>query len=750
MVDQAVRSLFEPFARSGRAVLATGGFGSFDLTPGSDVDLLFVHAPGDRTVEESVSAILYPLWDAGLRVSHAVRTPQECEAESEQRLESLTAMATARLIDGDSDLAGQACARSLAVARRQGSAFVRALRTSRAERGRRFGHIAHLLEPDLKESLGGVRDHQLSTWLRWAFPEIGPAGSPPSGSLVDVRLALHALNGAASNRLLAEHHQGVAGLLGLEDQRDWESRDLVMRRVADVGRVTDRWAERLLDAGSAGLEGGAAAVARASETEDPLAWATAPVLGGRWAPDFTARFLRLLGDREGIERAFDEPGSLLTRILPEWNDVRGRPQRDPYHRYPVDVHLLRTVKEAARLLQDPGEPFASQAVEAVADRDALLLGALLHDIGKVGSGSHVPLGVDISARVLDRMGMSDSRREDVLFLVREHLLLSDSATRRNIEDEDLVLRVAARVGTSERLGMLYLLTVADATATGPTACTPWRMGLIRDLVSKVSTALERALVDEGRAHRVERAEATVRAALADRSPQDVDAFLRSIPSAYLLWARPSDVAVHFELMKDRPHPDEIRSTVRPGRSAGTHLVTVVALDRLGLLADVAGTLSVSGLSILAAHAFTSDRGVALDEFEVRGAFEPDVPEERWERFRSVLQHSFAGDDLGQRIRSLRSHYGKAAARVPVHVRVDQDASQFSTVVEVEGPDRIGLLFELTHSLASLGLDVHLAKVATYGARVVDVFYVTDGAGQKLAEPEQLAALERALIEAASV
>lgn len=197
-------------------MVATGGFGAFDLTPASDVDLLFLHEPGDRAIEDAVSAVLYPLWDAGLRVSHAVRTPEECGVESEQRLESLTAMSSARLISGNEGLAERAGAESVGVARRLGPTFVERLRQARAKRSERFGRLGHSLEPDLKESLGGVRDRQLAAWLGWAFPDRTPE-SLPSGDLTDLRLALHVANGGTSNRLLAEHHAAVASLLGVED-----------------------------------------------------------------------------------------------------------------------------------------------------------------------------------------------------------------------------------------------------------------------------------------------------------------------------------------------------------------------------------------------------------------------------------------------------------------------------------------------------------------------------------------------------
>jgi [protein-PII] uridylyltransferase len=348
--------------------------------------------------------------------------------------------------------------------------------------------------------------------------------------------------------------------------------------------------------------------------------------------------------------------------------------------------------------------------------------------------------------------VSGGVREDALFLVGEHLLLADTATRRNLEDEDLILHVAAKIGDQRRLGMLYLLTVADAEATGPAASTPWRMGLVRELVGKVNRAFERGLMDPGRAARLVEAEALIRAAMTDagRTPEDADAFVAAVPTGYLLWANPADASSHAGLVTPLPERDEVRTYVRPGALAGTYQLSVGAVDRLGLLAAVAGALTLAGLAILSAQAFTTQGGVALDVFEVRGAFEDEIVEERWARFRSALFGAIEGGiDLGERVRALRAHYAARVQGVPVAVRIDQQASDFSTVVEVGGPDRLGLLFDLAQAFADERVDVHVAKVATYGPRVVDVFYVRDEAGEKLADPERISALERALRDAIS-
>jgi [protein-PII] uridylyltransferase len=354
------------------------------------------------------------------------------------------------------------------------------------------------------------------------------------------------------------------------------------------------------------------------------------------------------------------------------------------------------------------------------------------------------------------MGVAADRREHVLFLVREHLLLSDTATRRNLDDEDLVLHVAAHVRDPERLAMLYLLTVADARATGPIASSPWRMTLVRELVAKVSRTFDRGQMDAGRAARLQTAEHEVRDALlaAGRGEVEADGFLASMPPGYMQWVQPHDAAAHVGLVSPPPAPDEVRTHIAPGRSPGTHLVAVGARDRVGLLAATAGAFALSGLTILAAQAFTTSEGVALDVFDVGRAFEDEVDEARWERFRTNLREALAGggtEALGavdERLRALRAHYPRPETGIPVEVRMDHETSDYFTVVEVRAPDRVGLLFDLTRTFAGLRLDVHLAKVATYGPRVVDAFYVTDEAGGKLTDRERTDLVVRSLAAAA--
>ncbi|HEX9311214.1 MAG TPA: ACT domain-containing protein, partial [Actinomycetota bacterium] len=703
-VDRAVTKLFAGAERGGMALAGVGGYGSGQLAPGSDIDLVLLCAADRR--EESQAAferLLYPLWDAGFRLGHALRTLEEFEADAKADVFTLTSALSIRWLEGSKPLVRAVGARARALV--QETDFLGNLRATRIEREARAGRVAESQAPDLRDGLGGLRDLQLIDWIEVRAPDEGPKAGPlrrpdfsPERELGDflwrVRIALHRVTGGASNALGPDEQAAVAEALGIGDEPGWTAPDRLMRRIHWTGAVLDWAAETELHraARAVGMaapepiaferpwtpERWVGAFAELAEhggwvvLPPPPRWLRRPTDPLPWSPDMVDGLLRILASGAGGASALEVMNvvGFLRRLVPEWDGVDGRPQRDPYHRYPVGVHLIQAAAHTATLLHRPDEPFAVEAAAQVSAPAPLLLGAFLHDIGKVGRGSHVAAGAEIAARVLDRVGVDEATRDSVLFLVREHLLLSDTATRRNLDDEDLILHVAARIGDPGRLAMLYLLTVADAAATGPAASTPWRLGLIRELVAKVSRTFERGDMDRDRAGRLERAEAEIRTALAGEPQERVDAFVGSAPPAYLLWVEPSDAPAHLRLVDPKPGSTEVRTHVRPGSAPATHLLAVGALDRPGLLSRIAGALTLSGLSVLQARAFTTELGVALDVFEVGPAFEEQVGEERWRRFRTTLRHAMEGRiDVRDRIDRLRAHYRPARADIPVTVKV---------------------------------------------------------------------------------
>jgi [protein-PII] uridylyltransferase len=779
LVDACLGEVFEAAdPPAGTALVALGGYGRGRLSPASDVDLLILH--DGRHADDVASLaerILYPLWDAGLTVGHGVRTPDECVALASERLDARTAMLDGRALAGERSTWDETARRIVGLSRSEPRAFAEALLADADARRDRFGTASSLLEPDVKESAGGLRDVQLLGWLQVALgaslEELGliriaerDAVDQADEFLERVRGVLHIETHRASDRITLDQQPHVARSLGFEDEPDLPAVDGLMRAVFEHARQVehvvrstfDRYlrgasVEPELERTPAGVLRALVRIAReggivpASLLDAVLSTPFPDDL--EWTDEVRDAFLELLSTGSqgvGALEMLDRIG-LLVRYVPAWSSVRCRPQRDPYHRFSVDVHLLHALAAMCRLLDDADtqEPMTAEAVRAVSDHDALRLGALLHDIGKTGLGRHVAEGARIADETLAWMGIAERTRSLAGFLVAEHLLLSDTATRRDLEDEDLVLDVAARVGEPERLAALYLLTVADAEATGPLASTGWRATLTRELVAKVQHVLERGAVGPDTSERLAERTRAIRKGLDAETVTDVERFLARMPHTYLLTVPVERIVRQFPLIAAPLAAREVRTLAERGERPGTYSLTIVATDRAGLLSLIAGALSLAGLSILTAQVFTTEDGAAVDVFEVEGAFESDVGDDRWREFRGILRRAIEGRlSLAYRVGEKRKYYPPPRDDVPVRVSVDNDASDFFTVIEVGAPDRIGVLFDITRTLAELQLDVHLAKVATYGPRVVDAFYVRDELGRKVDDEERIRELERAL------
>jgi len=778
MVDAAIGQLFDDAgAPSSIGLAAIGGYGRGHQLPRSDVDLLIVH---DGTHGDEVAAVaervLYPLWDGGFEVGQAVRTPHECELIAAERLDALTSMLDIRPVAGDRELVEAAASRVRAVAAAHPVGFARSLREDADARAERFGVTAYLLEPDLKQGAGGLRDLQA---VRWVAAVVGAALvrtaerealEAAEEFLTRVRSALQFETDKRADRLPLELQPPIARAMGFADEPGLLAEDALMRRVFEHARAV-RWiAGNVLaraEAGSAmpteppmpfgDLDRALEAVADAAEAGAPLdarmldsIEATTVPESPLWSEGTRRSFLRILRAGDAGVRALDALDQLgmLAVLVPAWSPVRCRPQRDPYHRFTVDTHLTTTLAEMGRLLDGADdEPLTMGALAQSPDRDALLLGALLHDIGKIGEGSHVSAGARIAAATLDRIGVRGGVRDLVMFMVEQHLLLPDTATRRDLTDENLIIDVAARIGSPERLAALTLLASADSNATGPAAWTPWRRTLLRELVVRVQRTFDRGDMGAELAHRLTSRLEEVRARLEGEPDDVVERFVLRMPRAYFLAVEPERVAAHHPTIAPDVGSTEVRSVAHPASREGAYELLVVAGDRPGLLSWIAGAVALAGLSILSAQVFTTDDGVAVDLFEVEGAFETEIGEPRWREFRGVLRKAIEGRvSLAHRVADKQARYPTPAMRTSVTVAVDNEASDYSTVIEVGAPDRIGLLYDITSALAELTLDVHLAKVATYTDRVIDAFYVRDAVGGKVTDPAQVAEIEAAIRE----
>ena len=816
-LDHALAELADsvPLPRSSVAVLAVGGYGRGELSPHSDVDLLVLVEDKRRPSPEDLRGLLYPLWDAGFQVGHAVCSPKEAIERARGDLEAATSLLEARLVAGPVGLMDEMTGRRRRWLERDGRRLARRLLEVTAERHLRVERAGWVLAPDLKQDVGGLRDLHAVGWLAAVAGWPRPAGRPElvrAGELLlAVREALHGQTRRKTDRVRADLQPAVAKALGLDGE---DGVDQLMAAVHTAARTveylaaveTRTLAERLLggprrsglvrrlEPGGVRLEDGLLVVdpapADAERARSPAPDVGAPsgrvAQGGTGgsrlstgapeaeaADDPEAEVLLAMGllaarARTGrqiarptltwLEQTFDRapleawPEPLRTAfmtvlrgpeavgacelldhvggwavLLPEWAGVRGRVQHDPWHRYTVDGHAFAAVAEVSRLLEQD-ERAARTATEA-GDLDALYLAAIFHDIGKGSGADHSVAGELLTRRALARMGLEPDELEEVAVLVRHHLLLVETATRRDLDDPSVVEGVAAALGSPRRVRLLHLLTVADGLATGPAAWNDWKGTLVADLASRVLHVLERGSAPspgdpEAMAGRIEAA----RPALAGQAAR----LLATLPDSYLSSLAGGDAAElgeELELLADPPGPGGVRYRVDPSGD-GHGLVTVCAADRPGTLARTTGVLALHRVSVLRAHVWSTRAGLALQRFAVQA---PATL--RWERLGADLDAAWAGRlAVDARLERKARDY-RPPSPIEPDVRVLPEESAHSTVVEVRAGDALGLLHAIAAALGDLDLDVRVAKIDTLGDRVVDTFYVRSPWGAKLSDEQ---------------
>ncbi|MDI2129278.1 [protein-PII] uridylyltransferase [Yinghuangia seranimata] len=729
--------------QAGVALVAVGGYGRRELSPGSDLDVLLLH-DGHRDIAALADAVWYPVWDAGTPLDHAVRTPDEARRAAADDLRVHLGLLDARHIAGDDALTAQVRTAALTAWRTGAAKRLPELCASGRERHEQHGELAFLLEPDLKEARGGLRDAAAlravaASWVADAPHEEVDAAR---ATLLDVRDALHLTTGRSADRLLLQEQDPVARALGLLDA------DTLLRRVSEAARslayasdVTWREVNRVLEArggtvrrilrgrnGGRGAgperrplaegvveQGGEAVLAHSAQpARDPglllraaaaaaqaglplsrhavdrLA-ADCPALPEPWPPAVRESFVALLGAGRSALPVWEalESRRLITRLLPDWERVRCRPQRNAVHRFTVDRHLVETAVQAAALTRRVSRP------------DLLLVAALLHDVGKGWPGDHSLSGEVIAREAAARMGFPKDDVDVIGTLVRHHLLLVDTATRRDLDDPVTVSSFAEAVGSVETLHLLHALTEADAAATGPAAWSAFRDALCRDLVARAS------LVLAGR------------------------------PATA---APPIDTAL---LRLDGHAEGGFAVTMEP-LSYGAE-VTVAAPDRVGLMALAAGVLALHRLTVRSAVADTVDgTGITVWTVETEFGSLPD-PAALREDVRRALN---GGLDVAGKLARREAAYAPRRGTTPAPPRVEvvSGASETATVLEVRAHDGPGLLHRIGTALAEAQVSVRQARVSTHGADAVDAFYVVDGSGLPL-EPETARRLAKSLEKA---
>lgn len=676
--DEAVRSIWDG---EGAALVATGGYGRGELSPHSDIDLVVIH-PKPAKVAEAVKRLSYELWDAGLEFAQAVYSPKEATRLVDARADVEMAFRSARPVAGETDLLEQIQSR---LPRGVTERVTDAVLTYRHA----GGDAGSDLEPNLKEGRGGIRDLGI---LR-LFAEV-PVQE--ADWLHRVRNHLHFSNGRRIDVLSLQLQANMSSIAQDEDDL-LRSIYLACRRIAGA---LDRIIFQLPDVESESL-------------------------------------LELLRDPEALARAD------LPSLLPEWRHIYCLPQRNIYHRSAVDTHSIRVVDEAGRLAESPDDIVRRVALDSQSDLDTLLVAALLHDIGKGTSGEdHALEGSKIADEAVTGMGLLDPISSDVVWLVRNHLLLVETATRRDIGDERLIVEMAEKIGDEKRLRLLFLLTVADGLGTGPSGWGAWKAALVSTLFTHLAHVIGRGeLVGVGASRIAREREELLRQTFRNRS---IEEHLTNMPRAWLL-SQPVESLIHqTKLMLEDLAPDDIVIDPAPLPEPGFWSLTVVARDRPGLFSRVAGALALHGLDVAGAEIYTREDGVALEVFRLEALSDEC---RRFERVREDLGKALKGRvALDARLAEKRREYSgrpRGKQEAP-QVVVDNLASDFYTVIEVHAPDRIGLLYTITRGLADLELDIHLAKVSTYGEHAVDVFYVRDLDGQKVVDKDHVTEIEKTI------
>ena len=712
------------------ALIAVGGYGRRELAPFSDLDVLLVHR-GVKNIDEIASLMWYPIWDAGLKLGHAVRTPKETLQICATDLDTATALVTARHLAGSELLAQEVIGSARDAWRQRGRTWLVNLHERMQERYVTSGEVAFLLEPNIKESLGGLRDIHALWWAIEAglvlTSQDADALKKCNETLLQVRVALH------------QHTNRVGDVLHLEEQipvaaaLEYTNDDALMSAIAVAGQqvawISDEAWSQLDPPASAspipqGIASGVTLVNGEIRLADDIDPADDPTLVLRVATAAARHHARIdrdslnrLGERtqvwpdpwpagasddlvslllEGdaaiaVFKALDQR-NLIVKVLPEWEPNRSRPQRNAYHRYTVDRHLWQTVANAAALADRVSRP------------DLLVLGALFHDIGKGYPGDHTEVGVKMFATIGVRMGLSAQDIDIVTMLIQHHLLLPDIATRRDLSDDATLTMVAETVKTTLVLELLHALTEADSLATGSSAWGSWKAGLVTMLVDRVSHVLGGGDVQE--------------------------VMWRLFPDAGVL------EMMSAQKIAVRTTPDQI---------------TVVSPDRPGTFSRVAGVMALHGLDVLGAEAHSDEQGMAASEFRV---VPPTYGPIEWQPIAAdvtrVLNGELALDArLAERAATYRAPRATtASAPAPLRVRIDNTASSNATVIEIHAPDQLGILHRITKALADCGLDIRHARVQTLGSEVVDTFYVRTSKGTKVTDIQHQSEIERAILHAA--
>lgn len=722
-IDKALRVSFLQCANENLAkpdlvsLAAVGGYGRGELAPGSDLDLLILHNGSEKpkVISDFVNAFLYPLWDQGRAVDHAIRTRSETREIADEDIRVALGLLDLRHIAGDSELSNQVASDALENWQKSKEKFLPKLRKSIQDRENRSGELAFLLEPDLKEARGGLRDINAlrAIELSGAVPVSLARVAESEALLANVRDVLHGENQKARDQLLLTEQDRVALTMGYVDA------DALMLEVAKAARAVDylmdltwhridsnqgkswfrRKSNQSIDQGLIILNSevtvetgyeisndsaiGLRAASTAAQRGLPLSIDACVLISDNfaalpnpWPKPVLNDLVSLIGAGKSMIRVFEalDQDGLIERWIPEWSHVRFLPQRNVLHRHTVDRHMLETAVHAAALTRTVTRP------------DLLLVAALFHDIGKgFPNKDHSEYGEELIKPLAMRLGFEEKDCDTIALLVREHLLLSAVATRRDLEDPATIAFVVERIKDPEALQLLHALSISDGEATGKTAWSDWKAGLVANLVAKCLAAM---------------------AGIKPVSEPDL------LPLGEIV----EDISIRFIGNQESTENIEIE---------------IVAKDQTGLLSAVAGLMTISRFNVRSAKTRTTN-DIAVMRWIVELDANAQLPTA--EKLTEQLKKALSGElDLGRKIEERIANYRKYPG-IPTPaplVFAANDLATNATIIEVRMHDRPGILFNVTRAISRFGVDIKSAIVSTLGAEAFDTLYVTDLEGQPL-------------------
>ena len=840
MQDEIIRVLFNfagtrlypsqnPSEAERMAVVATGGYGRGILAPGSDIDLLFLLPYKQTAWGESVAeVILYCLWDMGLKVGYATRSVNECIRQAKADMTIRTAVLEARYLFGDRKLYDELMARfDKEVVQGTAAEFVAAKLAEREERHRHAGQSRYLVEPNVKDGKGGLRDLHTLYWIAKYVYRVREREELIEHGVYDpreyrrfrrcgdflwaVRCHMHFLTGRAEERLSFDIQREIAVRLGYTEHPGLRDVERFMKHyfliAKDVGDLTAILCAKLEDREAKPMPVLSRMMAKfrprarrtLSETDDfvvdynrigladPDAFKRDPVnlirifhLAQKYnlafhpdAMHVATRSLKLIDhklreneeanrlfleiltskdDAETVLRRMNEAG-VLGQFVPAFGRIVAMMQFNMYHHYTVDEHLLRCIGNLSDIEAGRAEDakFASELMRTIQPRhrELLFVALFLHDIAKGRIEDHSLAGARVARSFCPRLGFSPAETETVAWLIEIHLVMSTVAQSRDLSDRVTIENFAKVVQSVERMKLLTILTAADIKAVGPGVWNGWKAQLVRTLYYETEPVLTGGFSEVNRAQRVAMAQAEFRAALKDWTPAEIDAYIALHYPAYWLKVDLPQKLAHARFLREAAQAGKsLATTVSFPAARGVTELTVLAPDHPWLLSIIAGACAMAGANIVDAQIFTTTDGRALDTIAVSREFDRDEDEARRAgRIADSIERTLRGDlKLPEVIAKRAAAKGRLKAfAIEPSVMINNGWSNRYTMVEVTGLDRPGLLFELTATLSKLNLNIASAHVATFGERVVDVFYVTDLFGAKITSATRQAAIRRALL-----